>query len=443
MSSNIKYAKNKDGQFVAYEVTGSGNLDIVFIPDWVSNLDVQREEPTVARFLDRLASFGRLICFDKRGSGLSDPVPLGAIPTPEEWMDDVRTVLDDIGSRHAVLFGHGEGTPMAILFAATHPDRTTALVLADGYSRRCRAADYPCGVPPDIVPKYIEYIISLWGSGKSTLNGAPGVAHKPNVIELRGKLERLSMSPGQFAAMYPPTYERDVRPALPTIRVPTLVLHRSENPYIRIGNGRYLAEHIQGARFVELDGSDHFYHAGDSTAFLDEVQKFLTGTTETPDHDRILATVLFTDIVAATELAERLGDIEWRSLLDRHHALVRKELARFRGQEIDTAGDGFFATFDGPARGVRCALAIRDVVRSLDIEIRAGLHTGECELMGDKVGGMAVHIGARIMGLTRPGKVLVSRTVKDLVVGSGLVFSKAGKYSLKGVADKWELFSAS
>jgi class 3 adenylate cyclase len=443
MSSNIQYAKNKDGQYVAYEVTGDGDLDIVFIPDWVTNLEVQREEPAVARFLDRLASFGRLICFDKRGSGLSDPVPLGAIPTPEEWMDDVRTVMDDLGSHRAVLFGHGEGAPMAILFAATHPDRTTALVLADGYSRRCRTADYPCGVPKDIVPQHIEYIIGLWGSGESARVAAPSEIDNPAVMELRGRLERLTMSPGQFAALYPPTYERDVRPALATIRVPTLVLHRSENPYIRIDNGRYLADHIQDAEFVELEGRDHFYHAGDSTAFLDEVQKFLTGTTETPDHNRILATVMFTDIVGATELAERLGDMEWRNLLDRHHALVRQELARFRGQEIDTAGDGFFATFDGPARGVRCALAIRDVIRSLEIEIRAGLHTGECELMGDKVGGMAVHIGARIMGLSRPGKVLVSRTVKDLVVGSGLSFSKAGKYSLKGVADKWELYSAS
>lgn len=443
MNADIQYAKSKDGQYVAYEVTGSGDLDIVFIPDWVTNLEVQREEPAVARFLDRLASFGRLICFDKRGSGLSDPVPFGASPTPEEWMDDVRTVLDDIGSRHAVLFGHGEGTPMAILFAATHPGRTTALVLADGYSRRCRAEDYPCGVPLEIVPRFVDYIIGLWGSGKSVLDGAPSETHNSAALELRGRLERLAMSPGSFAAMYPPTYERDVRPALATIRVPTLVLHRSDNPYIRVGNGRYLADHIRDAIFVELDGSDHYYHAGDSATMLDEVQKFLTGTTETPDHDRILATVLFTDIVDATELAERLGDKEWHWLLDRHHALIRQELARFRGKEIDTAGDGFFAIFDGPARGVRCALAIREVVRSLNIEIRAGLHTGECELMGDKVGGMAVHIGARIMGLTRPGKVLVSRTVKDLVVGSGLEFARAGKYALKGVADKWELYSAS
>ena len=443
MTANIQYAKNREGQKVAYEVTGSGELDIVFIPDWVTNLEVQREEPTIARFLDRLASFGRLVCFDKRGSGLSDPVPLGARPTLEEWMDDVRTVLDDIGSKCAVVFGHGEGAPMAILFAATHPVRTKALVLVDGYSKRCRADDYPCGVPLDIVPSYIKYIIGLWGSGKSVLDAAPGETHNSSAIELRGRLERLAMSPGAFASIYPPTYEQDVRPALRTIRVPTLVLHRKDNPYILIDNGRYLADHINGAVFKELEGNEHFYHAGNSNALLDEVQEFLTGTSETPDHNRILATVLFTDMVDSTELAERLGDREWRTLLDRHHTLVRQELARFRGEEIDTAGDGFFAIFDGPARGVRCALAIRDVVRSLGIDVRAGLHTGECELMGDKVGGMAVHIGARIMGLCRPGKVLVSRTVKDLVVGSGLEFSKIGKHTLKGVADKWELYSIS
>jgi class 3 adenylate cyclase len=251
------------------------------------------------------------------------------------------------------------------------------------------------------------------------------------------------MSPAQFSALYPSTYERDVRPVLETIRVPTLVLHRRDNPYMRIGNGRYLAEHIAGARLVELPGDDHFFHAGDSQAMLNEVQEFLTGTREAPDHDRILATVLFTDIVDATGHAARLGDKGWRELLDRHHALVRQELQRFRGLEIDTAGDGFFATFDGPARGVRCALAIRDVIRGLDIEIRAGLHTGECELMGDKVGGIAVHIGARVAAAAEAGKVLVSRTVKDLVAGSGLAFTPTGVHRLKGVAGDWELYSAS
>ena len=439
----VRYARNRDGQSVAYQVTGEGPLDIVFIPDWVTNLEVMREEPTVARFLDRVSSFGRLVFFDKRGSGLSDPVPLGAIPTPEEWMDDVLTVLDDLGSESAALLGHGEGGPMAILFAATHPKRTSSLVLADTCARRVRAPDYPCGIPEETAQDYIRVIIDTWGTGQAALIGAPSQAQNRVFIETRARLERLAMSPAQFAVLYPPTYEIDVRPLLETIRVPTLVLHRAGNPYMRVGNGRYLAEHIDGAEFIQLPGEDHFFHTGDIITFLDTVQQFLTGTKEVPDHDRILATVLFTDIVGATGLAERLGDMGWRELLDTHHALVRQELQRFRGREIDTTGDGFFATFDGPARGVRCALAIRDVVRTRGIEIRAGLHIGECELMGDKVGGIAVHIGARVMASSEPGRVLVSRTVKDLVAGSGLEFESRGVHQLKGVAGDWELFFAS
>ncbi len=442
MQSKIRYAKNEDGQNVAYQVSGEGALDIVFIPDWVTNLEVMREEPTVAQFLDRLASFGRLIFFDKRGSGLSDPVPLGAIPTPEEWMDDVRTVLDDIGSERAALLGHGDGGYMAILFAATHPNRTSSLVLADAWARRSRAQDYPCGIPEETIPKYIKVIVEMWGTGQAAVRGAPSLAHNQSFIELRGRLERLAMSPAQFANLNPTRYEIDVRPLLETIRVPTLVLHRTDNPYIRVGNGRYLAEHIEGAQFIELAGNDHFFHAGDITALLDAVQEFLTGTKEVPDYDRILATVLFTDIVNSTQHAERVGDKAWRDQLDRHHALVRQELRRFRGREIDTAGDGFFATFDGPARGVRCALAIRDLVRPLGIDIRAGLHTGDCELMGEKVGGIAVHIGARVMASSEPGRVLVSRTVKDLVAGSGLEFTGHNIHQLKGVAGEWELFFA-
>jgi class 3 adenylate cyclase len=442
MNNAIRYACNSDGQHVAYEVSGDGPLDLVFIPDWVTNLEVMREEPSIARFLDRLASFSRLIFLDKRGSGLSDPVPLGAIPTIEEWMHDVCTVLDDLGSARAALLGHGEGGPMAMLFAATHPDRTQALLLADTCARRRRAPDYPWGLPDDAAERYIAGIVGAWGSGEAAQIGAPSEAHRPGAVERRARLERLAMSPGEFGAIYPSTYELDIRPVLDTIRVPTLVLHRRDNAYMRIGNGRYLAEHIKDARLVELPGRDHFFHAGDTVTMLDHVQEFLTGTREAPDHDRVLATVLFTDIVGATGLAEQLGDRGWRDLLDRHHALVRQELARFRGRELDTAGDGFFATFDGPARGVRCALAIRDIVRTLGIEIRAGVHIGECEIMGDKVGGIAVHTAARIMAQSRPGGVLVSRTVKDLVAGSGLVFEEAGRHALRGVAEEWDLYFA-
>jgi len=442
MQRPIQFARNREGQHVAYQVDGDGELDIVFIPDWVTNLEVMREEPSIARFYDRLASFGRLICLDKRGSGLSDPIPLGAIPTAEEWMDDVRTVLDDLGSGRAVIFGHGEGGSMALLFAATHPGRTRALVLADTCARRRRDTDYPCGIPDSLVMQFIDSIIQAWGTGEAAVIGAPSLAQDPQFLARRARLERLAMSPGQFAGIYPSTYERDVRPILETINVPTLVLHRSENPYMHAANGQYIAEHIEGARYVELPGKDHFFHSGDSGRMLDEVQEFLTGTRESPDHDRILATVMFTDIVAATEHAVRLGDKAWRELLDRHHELVRQSLQRFRGKEIDTAGDGFFATFDGPARGVRCALAIRDLVRQLGIEVRAGLHTGECELMGEKVGGIAVHIGARVMSKAGAGEVLVSRTVKDLVAGSGLVFEPHGTHDFKGVTGRWELFHA-
>jgi class 3 adenylate cyclase len=442
MSNAIRYARDRDGQHVAYEVSGDGPLDLVFVPDWVTNLELMREEPSITRFFDRLASFSRLILFDKRGSGLSDPVPLGAIPTIEEWMHDICTVLDDLGSPRAAVFGHGEGGPMALLFAATHPDRAQALILADTCARRRQADDYHSGLPDDLVHRYIETIVGEWGTGATARRGAPSEAHRPGVVERRGRLERLAMSPGQFAALYPTTYESDTRAVLGAIRVPTLVMHRRGNPYMRVGNGRYLAGHIKGAQLVELPGEDHFFHAGDTNRMLDHVQEFLTGTLEAPDHDRVLATVLFTDIVGATGLAERLGDRAWRDLLERHHALVRQELERFRGREIDTAGDGFFATFDGPARGVRCALALQDIMRSLGIEIRAGLHIGECEVMGRKVGGIAVHIAARIMTLSRPGGVMVSRTVKDLVAGSGLHFEPAGRHALRGVAEEWDLFFA-
>jgi class 3 adenylate cyclase len=443
IKERIRYARNKDGQSVAYQVCGEGPLDIVFIPDWCTNLEVMWEEPTTARFLERLASFGRLVCFDKRGSGISDPVPLGVIPTTEEWMADVKAVLDSMGSKSAVLFGHGDGAPLAIMFAATYPGRTISLVLLDACARRVRATDYPCGLPPDMASRFIDRVIATWTTGHAAFLGAPSVAGEPGFIEHRARLERLAMSPSEFAALYPPTYEIDIRPALATINVPTLVLHRSGNPYIRIDSGRYLAEHIEGATFVELSGDDHFFHSGDTETMLGAVQHFLTGTKETPDNNRVLSTVLFTDIVGSTVHAERLGDKLWHSLIDQHHAAVRKELQRFRGKEIDTAGDGFFATFDGPARGVRCALAIQDVMRQLGIDIRAGLHIGEVELMSEKVGGIAVHIGARVMGNASAGETLVSGTVKDLVAGSGLQFEEKGVFALKGIAGEWELFTAS
>ena len=442
MKSDIQYAVNRDGQSVAFQTVGDGSLDLVFVPDWVGNLEVMWEDPTLAAFLGRMARFARVICFDKRGTGLSDPVPLGAIPTWEEWMYDVATVMDAADSSQAAIFGHGDGGRLALLFAATHPDRTTALILADSYARRLRAADYPCGVPEDVAPILVETILSTWGTGETARVGAPSLAGDESFIAWRGRYERLAMSPGQFKPVYPQTYSFDFRWALPTIHMPTLVLHRAGNRYVVVGNGRYLAEHIDGARFVEISGADHFFHAGDLEAMLGPVQEFLTGRRALPEPERVLATVLFTDIVGATARAEQLGDGAWRELLERHHAIVRRELEHFGGREIDTAGDGFFASFEGPARGVRCAMAIRDGLRPLGLEIRAGLHTGECEWSGDKLAGIAVHIGARVAGMAQAGEVLVSRTVKDLVGGSGLAFVDRGEHELKGVSDRWQLFLA-
>jgi class 3 adenylate cyclase len=439
---HTRYARNKEGQFIAYQVFGEGPLDLVFIPDWVSNLEVMWEEPTLARFMDRLASFARVICFDKRGTGLSDPVPLGAVPSWEEWMYDVGTVMDGARSDRAAIVGHGDGGQMGLLFAATNPTRTTGLVLVDTYARRMRAPDYPCGVPQDAAERYIGFIIGTWGTGQVAHNGAPSEAGNPAFIQWRGRYERLSMSPGQFRSVYPLTYQLDFRSVLSAIRVPTLVLHRRDNGYVRVENGRYLADHIDGAKLVEIPGEDHFFHTGDTEALLAPVEEFLTGETAVPEDDRVLATVLFTDIVEATVHAERLGDRAWKDLLERHHDTVRTELARFRGHEVDTAGDGFFATFEGPARAVRCALALRDAVRPLGVEIRAGLHTGECQNVGGKMGGIAVHTGARVMGQAGAGQVVVSRTVRDLVAGTGLQFESLGAHTLKGVSGEWELFLA-
>jgi class 3 adenylate cyclase len=399
------------------------------------------EEPAIARFSPRLGSIGRLICFDKRGTGMSDPVPLGALPTVEQWMDDVTTVIDAVGCGRVVMFGHGDGAPMAMLFAATYPERTAALIVADGTARKLRAPDYPHGIPLDVAPRHLEVMIAEWGTGNAVRVGAPSMASEA-ARRARGRLERLAMSPSVFAGEYQVALNADVRPILETIRVPTLVLHRIGNRFIRVGNGRYLAEHIPRARFVELPGDDHLFYAGDVEAMLAPIEEFLTGARPVVDDDRVLATVLFTDIVGSTEHASRLGDRAWRDLLERHDAAVRQELGRFRGREIHTTGDGFFATFDGPARAVRCALAIRAAVRPLGLEIRTGLHTGECELRGDDVSGIAVHIGARVAATAKAGEVLVSGTLKDLVTGSGLRFMERGVHRLKGVEGEWPLHAA-
>jgi class 3 adenylate cyclase len=440
MEPETLYAKNSEG-YVAYQTVGHGPVDLVFIPTWVTNLDAMWEEPSLARFLRRLARFSRLICFDKRGSGVSDPVPLGALPTLEQWMDDVRTVMDAVGSKRAALLGHGEGGQMAILFAATYPDRTSALIVADSSARHLRDIDYPWGLPADRMPRFLQQIEERWGIGDNLDIIAPSVADDERFQRWYSRYERLALSPGEVANVTAVQFERDLRGVLPTIQVPTLVLHRAGNLHIRVGHGRYLAEHIPGAQYVELPGTDHMFHVGETGRRLGEIQEFLTGMRAAPEFDRVLATVLFVDIVGSTECAAALGDHAWRELLDTYYAIVRQELEHHRGREIEAVGDGFLAIFDGPARAIRCARAIGQAVRSLGIEIRAGLHTGEIELAGDRIRGIAVHIGARVAAAAKRGEVLVSSTVKDLVAGSGIRFIDCGLQVLKGVPDEWRLFA--
>jgi pimeloyl-ACP methyl ester carboxylesterase len=435
-----QYAKSGRAN-IAYQVLGEGPLDLVLVHGWISHLELLWEQPAAARALRRLASFSRLILFDKRGTGLSDPVPVDQLPTLEQRMDDVRAVMDAAGSERAALMGASEGGPMNLLFAATYPTRTAALILVASYARVSAASDYAWGTPTEVIDMLLDHIEKKWGTG--VLLGAVAASHKndPQAREWWARFQRQAASPGAAVAILRMSYDSDVRSALSSIRTPTLILHRTEDQMMSVAHSRYLAQHIQGAKFVELPGQDHLFFLGDADAMLDEIQEFLTGTRVPGEPDRILATVLFADIVASTERAAQLGDHRWHELLEGYYELARRELTRFRGREIDTAGDGFFAAFDGPARAVRCAQAITMGVHALGIEVRAGLHTGECEVIGEKVGGIAVHIGARVAALARPGEVLVSNTVKDLVAGSGLAFEERGAHTLKGVPDEWRLYA--
>jgi class 3 adenylate cyclase len=432
-----QYAKSGD-LHIAYQVTGTGPLDLVFVPGFVSHLEYQWEYPESVRFFERLSSFSRLIRFDKRGTGLSDRV--GGIPTLEQRMDDVRAVMDAVGSERAALFGVSEGGPMSLLFAATYPERTSALVVYGSYARRAWAPDHPFGRTNEEMGRVIETMEREWGGPVGVEIWAPSLMGDERFKQWWANYLRLAASPGAAVAVMRMNMEIDVRHVLPLVRVPALVIHRTGDRLTRVEQGRYLAERIPGARLAELPGDDHlpFFN---SDQIIDEVEEFLTGTRHAPEADRVLATVLFTDIVGSTERAAAIGDRRWHELLGGYYGTARRELARFRGREIDTAGDGFFAAFDGPARAIRCAEAISAGVRPLGIEIRAGLHTGECEVIGDKVGGIAVHIGARVATLARPGEVLVSNTVKDLVAGSGLAFEERGAHTLKGVPGEWRLYA--
>lgn len=435
----IHYVKTEDG-YVAYQIFGEGPYDVLFIGNWASNIEVMWEHPSMARYLERLGRFARVICFDKRGAGLSDPVPLGALPTLEHWMDDARIVLDAAGSEQAALIGDAEGGLMAMMFAATYPQRTRALVLVNAFAKMLRAGDYSIGMPEEAAERFLEIWERAWGKGIVLELSAPSVATDPQMQYWVGRYMRLSAPPAACTRMYRWVLQVDVRSALPSIQGPTLILHRADNRHYRAPMGRYLAAHIPDAKYRELPGADWYPPFVSAEPVLDEIEEFLTGTRPVPAQDRVLATVLFTDIVNSTDLAARLGDQRWLDLRAAHDGLVRTQLDRYRGKVVATTGDGFLATFDGPARAVRCASEIASAVRSLGIQIRAGLHSGEVEIQDGQIAGIAVHIAARVMAFASEGRVLVSGTVKDLVVGSAIQFADRGSHLLRGIPGEWRLF---
>jgi class 3 adenylate cyclase/pimeloyl-ACP methyl ester carboxylesterase len=436
--SETRYARSGDTS-VAYQVLGRGPVDLVYVPGFLSHLEWNWQHPSIARFLEQLASFARLIVLDRRGTGLSDPVE--GVPTLEERMDDVRAVMDAVESDRAALFGVADGGPLCLLFAATYPERTSGLALYASLAKFTQDREYPWGWTPAGIQIYLSAGEAEWGTGVGAELLAPSLAGDEGYRRWFARLLRLSASPRMAMGLLRMNTEIDVRAILPTVHVPTLVLHRRNDLFVAAGHGAYLAERIPGATFVELPGDDHWPWAGDEGAVVSRLHEHLTGAGWTPDADRVLATVLFTDIVGSTERAATLGDRRWRELLEDHRALVRRELARFGGRELETIGDGFFARFDGPARAIRCAAAAADAVHGLGIEIRAGIHTGECEAHGDHLEGIAVHVGARVSAQAGTGEVLVSRTVRDLVAGSGIEFADRGTHALKGVPGEHRLFA--
>lgn len=432
-----RYARSGDVH-IAYQVIGSGP-DLLLVPPTFSHLEMRWDDPPYARMLHRLASFSRFISVDRRGGGLSDRV---AMPTLEEEVQDLLAVLDEVGSLRPFVFGGGEGGALALFFAATHPSRTAGVVTYAAAARLTRSEDYPLGVDPEVY----EQLLPLLERGE--LRGliaamAPGKAGDDAFIRQTERLVRSALSPAGLVDYLRSRLEIDIRNVLPTISVPVLVLHRAADPLFSVEHRRYLAEHIPDARYVELPGNDYPFWIGEVDTFLEEIEEFVTGARPIREADRRLATVLFTDVVGSTEQLARSGDRAWRDLLDRHDALMQQELARFGGRQVKTTGDGVLATFDGPARAIRGACAIRDAVARLGIDIRAGLHTGEIELRGDDVAGIAVNIAQRVSSLARSGEVLVSRTVTDLVAGSGLEFEDRGSHELKGVPGRWQLYAVS
>jgi len=440
VAPDTRYAKSGDVH-IAYQVFGDGEVDVVLVPGFITHVELVWEHEPFARALEAIGSFARVINFDRRGSGLSDPVP--EAPSLEERMDDVRAVMDAAGMERAALIGISEGVPLSIVFAATYPERVRALVSCGGLARSTEAEDYPYGASAEaFVESGSELVLPYWGQGAMIEVAAPSQAENEESRSFFARMERATASPGMLQQLAEMFLQIDVRDVVPTVQAPALLLHRRHDRLVNVRHSRWLAEHMPNARLVELPGSDHsFWYETPELAFA-EVQEFLTGVRYEPEPERMLATVVFTDIVGSTRTAAELGDARWRSLLERHQQVVREALERFHGREVKSTGDGFLATFDGPARAVRCAREILDASEREGIRVRAGLHTGECEVMDEDIGGIAVHIAARVSALAGPSEVLVSRTVKDLVVGSGLDFAERGTHELKGVPDRWELYAA-
>lgn len=438
---DTRYARAADGTHIAYQVGGTGP-DAVWIPNWFSDLEIEREPGHPFRAVtDRIRGFARLVTYDQRGSGVSDPIAGGATPTLEHGVDDLKLVLDVAESLQATLIAVDSAGPIAMLFAASRPERVSGLVLINSFARARHAPDYPAGVTDAAVERTLTRIESQWGTGAFSERVAPSAAAVPGALRGTARGERQIASPGAAVQRMRVAFDTDVRHVLATIQAPTLVVHRRDNQWIKVEHGRYLAEHIGGARLVELDGKDHYLIDADRDPAIDEIEEFITGHRQSVNAKRILATVLFSDIVNSTEQAAGMGDAAWHRLLDRHDGATARQIERFQGRPIKTLGDGVLATFDGPARAVHCGAAIRDAARQLGLEVRVGLHTGEVELRDDNdITGVAVTIARRIADKAASGDVVVSRTVVDLVAGSGLDFDPAGEHHLKGVALPWHLF---
>jgi class 3 adenylate cyclase len=437
---STRYARSGDVH-LAYQVIGDGPRDLVLALDWASHLEVLWEQPFVQELVSSLERFARVLWFDMRGVGLSDRA-LEAPAAPEDWVDDVAAVMDAAGSERAAVVAHGHAAQMALLAAATHPDRIESLVLLNGFARFSRADDYPAGMPGAAARAALEQVAETWGQGTMAALLGPSVAERPGMTEWYGRLERFSASPGTAIARMRAILELDVREALPLVTSPTLVIQNAGDVYVRAGHGRYLAEHIPGARLLERDSADH-WPVPDSDLLV-AIEEFITGSRVVqPEVDRILTTVLFVDVVGSTERVSELGDRRWQRLLDQFVGTVERELRAHRGVLVERAGDGFLATFDGPARAIRCAWGIRDAVQRTGLEVRSGLHTGEVTQVNGDVAGIAVHIGARVSELAGPGEVLVTRTVRDLVAGSEIRFDDRGEFPLRGVGERWELYATS